>query len=368
MIELNWGMVAKRWYKLCAIIAILFLGIFSGIFSANAADPGGTAGSVKVDLQCKSNDIISSKLFTDICWACLFPIRVAGIPIGTGNRPQNSTNQVFCSCSDGLGIYHPGIVTSLWQPQRIIELTRTPGCLSSLGGAKLNLGSNFMYGSQIDHMSGAAGTETKATSFYEAHLYALPLLEMLDLFLPSDCNVSGYVDFDIISFTEIDPTWNNEELAFFQAPESAAVANILAETACSVDAVSQFAGNMPTESLWWCAGSWGSMYPLAGFRQAMDPARTTSLLASKLLAQQHRRGFAYATVGTDNLCRGSIYPTIPKQQYKMTMFYPTPETKRGHMIGEHPYKWQGGTTRYPIGQGSDSTYLIWNYLDCCNRF
>lgn len=356
-------------YKYSSIKAafIAFL-VFGYCVSPATAAPDSTAGSVNIDPQCKSNDIISSKLFTDICWECLFPIKVAGIPLGGGKAPSNASNKVFCSCSDGLGIYHPGIVNSLWQPQRVIELTRTPGCLSSLGGAKLNLGSNYMYGSQIDYMSGAAGTETKGTSFYEAHLYALPLLEILDLFLPADCDVSGYVDFDIISFTEIDPTWNNEELAFFQAPESAAVANIVAETACSVDAVSQFAGNMPTESLWWCAGSWGSMYPLAGFRQAMDPSRTTSLLASKILAQQHRRGLAYSTVGDENLCRGSIYPTIPKQQYKMTMFYPTPETKRGHMIGDHPYKWQGGSTRYPIGQGSDTTYMIWTWIDCCRRF
>ncbi|WP_192867086.1 TraU family protein, partial [Staphylococcus aureus] len=82
-----------------------------------------------------------------------------------------------------------------------------------LGGAKLDLGSELQYGTQTD---GAQDERLRASiSFYNAHMYAMPLLRMLDLYLPGDCNADPYSDFDIISFTEIDPTWNNTTLAFF---------------------------------------------------------------------------------------------------------------------------------------------------------
>lgn len=46
-----------------------------------------------------------------------------------------------------------------------------------------------------------------------------------------------------------------------------------------------------------------------------------------MLAAEHRRGLAYRSMGNDTVCRSKIYPTLPKQQYKLNMFYPTPETK-----------------------------------------
>lgn len=46
------------------------------------------------------------------------------------------------------------------------------------------------------------------------HYYAFPLLIMLDLFIKQTCNADGYMDLDIMYMSELDPTWNNDELAF----------------------------------------------------------------------------------------------------------------------------------------------------------
>ncbi len=317
------------------------------------------------NLICRDNELLSTKLFTDVCWSCIFPIKVAGATIGpTGSVPDDAARGVLCACADGLGVYHPGVLSALWEPRRIIELTRTPGCMSSLGGATLDLGNELQFGPQTD---GAADERRHrfSISFYNAHMYAMPLLRMLDMYLPGDCNSDPYSDFDIISFTEIDPTWNNTILAFFQNPESAAVANIVAQQACALEAAGQFAGAQPQTKLWWCAGSWGGQYPLTGSIRSMDTVRTTSLAGVRQLAVAHRRGLAYRSVGDDVTCRAKIYPTLPKQQYKFNMFSPTPETKKGHFIGESPYKWQGGTFRYPTGKGQDTTYMIFQWVDCC---
>ncbi|NMV20790.1 conjugal transfer protein TraU, partial [Vibrio parahaemolyticus] len=90
-----------------------------------------------------------------------------------------------------------------------------------------------------------------------------PLLVMLDLFMDGNCNADGYMDFDLMYLSELDPTWLNDELAFFTQPEAAAVANPLAISACTADAASSTLGK-PIDQLFWCAGSWGHLYPLSG--------------------------------------------------------------------------------------------------------
>jgi len=121
------------------------------------------------------------------------------------------------------------------------------------------------------------------------------------------------------------------------------------------------------------------------------------LLSARVLAALHRRGLAHKTYGDDALCGGTIYPMVPKQQYKMSMMFPVTEAKAEkqqvekkdangntvmgangapemvekvvpgenccHYIGESPFKW--GEWRNIPGTGEDFVYLIWRYTDCC---
>lgn len=94
----------------------------------------GASIPAKAELTCPDAGLLSGKLLTDVCWSCIFPIRVAGLPLGSGNVPSGASNKSFCLCEDNLGVPRPGIVTSMWEPARLIELVRTPGCSPSLGG------------------------------------------------------------------------------------------------------------------------------------------------------------------------------------------------------------------------------------------
>lgn len=86
------------------------------------------------DPLCEDSSLLGPKLFTDICWACLFPIRVAGVQFTPGAAPDKATDKVFCLCEEGSsGIYKPGITTSMWEPSRIVETVKTPGCSPTLG-------------------------------------------------------------------------------------------------------------------------------------------------------------------------------------------------------------------------------------------
>lgn len=323
-------------------------------------------GRAFADPLCEDSGIFGPKLFTDICWACLFPIRVSGVQITPGQAPEKSSKKVFCICQKGTsGIYTPGIVTAMWEPSRIIENVRKPGCSPTLGGVTLPLGSKRTYGRlKQGHQP---GSEINQGSFYHTHYYAFPLLQILDLYTPTKCNPDGYLDVDIISFTEIDPTWGNATLAFFQHPESAAVANPVARAACAAESAMLAAGQEPLETLWWCTGTWGGIYPLAGHTSTADMNRTTALISARLISQQHRRGLARRTMGDENLCRGSIYPTIPKSQYKLNQFIPKAQTQKGMWLGEHPYQWDGRTNRHVPGTQVDTMYMLWRWTDCCSK-
>lgn len=341
------------------MMAVLAAVWMAGAPYALAEDPA------KDVLSCPSADIFSAKLFTDICWACLFPIRVAGFAVTPGTAPDGASKGSVCLCKDNLGIPWPGMINSMWEPARLIEVVRKPGCAMALGGVQLPLGDARQWGTQNDAVGGDM-LSSERMSYYNVHYYAFPLLSLLELYMPKRCNPDGYDDFDIIQLSEIDPTWNNDELAFFTHPESAAVANPLAQAACTPDAALGLVNKQPLTSLWWCAGTWGNMYPMSGSSIPNDFSRTTSLLGLRTLGQMHRRGMAHMTIGDETICRGKIFPTVPKMQYKFAMFAPRPETKRNHFIGSHPMTWQGGEGRVIPKIGEDALYMMFRWNDCCN--
>ncbi|MBL8676358.1 MAG: TraU family protein, partial [Alphaproteobacteria bacterium] len=70
---------------------------------------------------------------TDICWRCIFPMTIAGIPVVKGE--DTATPRSFiCKCP------HPpyiGIPISFWEPVRLVDVTRTPYCMVNLGGIRV---------------------------------------------------------------------------------------------------------------------------------------------------------------------------------------------------------------------------------------
>jgi len=330
--------------------ALLALTFGLGASNALASDPG-----------CSNSNLIGPKLVTDVCWNCLFPIRVAGVPLGGSSNtvPEGAADRQICACQDNNGVPHPGVVTSFWEPARLVEFQRVPGCSSVLNGTRFPMDRTFQ------GMHGGTDYDGGDGSFMHYHYYAFPLMLIMDMFVSGKCNADGYTDLDLMYLSELDPTWNNSELAFFTNPEAAAVANPIAAAACTADAVSSTAGR-PLTSMFWCAGAWGAIYPISGHQTGGDDVmRTSSLLKTRVMAALHRRGLAWQTMGTSAMCGGGhIRPTLPKSQYKFSLIYPLPETERAHVIGESTLRW--GLGRTIPGIGNDPIYTIWRWNDCCN--
>ncbi len=309
---------------------------------------------------CIDAQVMSAKLITDICWDCLFPMKIAGMTLGgdSDGAPTESVSNPLCYCNDDLGVPRPGLVTSYWEPARLIEFQRMPGCSSVFNGMrfpvdKLNMG----YHSSSEK-------EGNQARFLHYHYYAFPLLSILDLFSNASCGLDGYMDLDMMYMSELDPTWNDDTISFFTSPEAAFVTDPLMTASCAIDAAGVSTLGQPISKMFWCAGTWGSIYPLSGNTYGLaSNVRDTSLYTVRVLAALHRRGITHRTMGEDAMCAAKIEPTLPKKMYKFTLLHPLPETKRSHWIGESEYKWGLGKTVPAVGE--DLIYTIWRWNDCC---
>ncbi|KAA5608530.1 conjugal transfer protein TraU [Rhodovastum atsumiense] len=309
--------------------------------------------------DCRDGSVLSARIITDICWDCVFPIRIGGATIaGASNAvPSGAATNTVCVCNDG-AVPHPGITVGMWMPFQVAEIVRTPGCSPSMGGIMLPAVDPLTVGTK-----GRGDGDHGDSSYFHFHMYSFPIFRMLDLFYSPRCFSGMLSDFDILFLSEVDPTWTYDELSFFNAPESAAVALPPAQMACLGDAAAALAGTN-LDTLFWCAGSWGAIYPLSGNAIGqISPVSTMSLLATRGLAVQHRRGLATRTMGDDMVCGGASDPFMAKSQYRMSLFWPRAEANGKHVIGQTTLVW--GDWRQIPAIGEDGTFLIWRWVDCC---
>lgn len=353
-----------------------------------AAEKTLTSTTSKIDpsqLLCPDAKLWGNKLITGICWSCLFPIRLLGMTVmeDAQDLPDGVADKSFCACSTSSGLPSPGITGGAWLPSRLIEVVRQPYCSPALGGIKFNRSVRLWGGSK------ETGELTDDKTYYNIHQLAFPLYALLQLFVQTNCNGGLTRNMDMLFMSELDPTWNVDELAFFMNPEVALFANPLAMAACTVDCATTTV-HKPLKSLFWCAGCWGNLYPFSGnIASDASAPRDTSLLAARMLAKMHRTALARKTYGNEALCSGTIYPMIPKQQYKFSTLFPISEASSEtrevsetgpdgvvrtvekivpgnnccHYLGESPFTW--GEHRTIPGVGEDYLYLVWRYTDCC---
>lgn len=360
-----------------AVAVLLSLAMVHG---AMAADPA-TAGDASVQsaadgsgsnqsLVCPDAEIFGAKLITGICWNCIFPITLAGGVMKLGDpdeqkAPEDANDRPTCACPSNPmdPIPLPGLAVSFWEPARIIEVVRTPFCMASFGGTKIK---DSWRGMGTKGLNVEPGNDTQ-TGSAKAHVHymAFPILAMMNMLLDATCNPDGYVDPDLLYVTELDPTWSSDELALLTNFETMLFANPVALAACAVDAAASTAG-YPMQKLFWCAGTWGTVYPMTGNDpNSVSRPVTSSLFATRMLAKLHRLGLARKYTGSETLCRAPFHPTLHKTQYKMSTLFPIVESRQNHWIGESSFKW--GEWRNIPAAGEDHLYMLYRFNDCCFR-
>jgi len=294
---------------------------------------------------------------SDICWSCIFPIKIGNINLYSGGREDTKNPSAMpCMCPKG-PISVPGLPISFWEPVRLADVTRTPYCMVGLGGHQL-IKSVKKHGS----VSTKVDDESMKHSFYHVHWYIYPLMYWLELLTDFLCIEQASIDVAYLS--EFDPLWNNDELNLILNPEAILFANPIAQLACAADCGAATAG-FPLNPLFWCAGCNGSIYPFGGFiEHHKGGVEASTLIVERTIARLHRVGLAWDTVS--DVCRKKLALIVKKDQYKLQMTYPVPNAKGAltcNTFGRTTSLWGGG--REIPGNGEDFGYLIWRKRRCC---
>ncbi|ARN84774.1 conjugal transfer pilus assembly protein TraU [Candidatus Nucleicultrix amoebiphila] len=291
---------------------------------------------------------------TDICWKCIFPIRIAGIKVVGGEPDPKGAKGPLCAC--GTPIPRVGIPISFWEPARLVDVTRTPYCLVNMGG--LQAASTGI--KDRGHVSDDEGNGLKR-SFYNVHWYVYPVLHIFEVLLDFVCLEKSSID--VAYLTELDPLWNDDEKSAILNPEGILFGNPIAQAACAADCVAASV-HLPIDPLFWCNGCQGSLYPFSGtVNDHNGGVQASLLLAGRMMAKLHREGLLWGYMGEAGLCGKYFMPVIRKSQYRTQMTYPRAQTFQCQPFGKTEVLWQGGR-EYPY-QGEDFGYLIWRRRDCC---
>jgi conjugal transfer pilus assembly protein TraU len=298
---------------------------------------------------------------TDVCWSCVFPIKISGVNFFPGGQEDNgsTSSRIFCACGNN-GVIKAGVPISFWEPARTVEVVRGPYCFPSLGGLRLDPG--------IDapaHTRNVQKSTTKS-SFYQVHWYVNPLMFWLEVLIDNGCLEQNV--FDLAYLTEVDPLWNDSEMTFILNPDVSLFTSIVAQAACAVDCVAATAG-FPLNELFWCAGCQGSMYPLSGWVGShVGGVQASSLLAQRFTNKMHREGLIWAASGSDGMCGFYPQPLMDKTNYKYQMLYPVRQTEKINGRCCQPYGrtttiWGAGK-EFPY-KGEDFSYQVFRKRDCC---
>ena len=288
---------------------------------------------------------------TDICWKCVFPLTIMGVDVARGNPSPPVSRKPICICK-----LVPGIPVRFWEPVRMVDVTRTPYCLVNMGGMQV-ASSGISYRGDVEE-NPDDGTHH---SFYQVHWYIYPIMYWLEVLMDFICLESASID--LAYLTELDPLWNDDEKSFILNPEAVLFGNVLAQTACAADCVAS-STNLPLDSLFWCSGCQGGLYPFTGtLSDHAGGVQASLLIAGRFMAKLHREGLLWGTYGKQGLCSKYPMPIIKKSQYRLQMTYPIPTTSNCYPLGHTEVLWQGGK-EFPY-KGSDFGYLVWRKRDCC---
>lgn len=296
---------------------------------------------------------------TDICWSCLFPLKIGKITISpTGSRDnQDPPPPSVCQCPAPPPVFvRYGIGISFWEPARIAEVVRTPFCSPTLNGTVLG---SFSTPQGTNHKRGGERSE----AFYHVHWLQYPVLNWLGMGLSTGaCMVNE--SFDVSYMSELDPLWDDDELAFILNPEAVLFTSPVTQAACVADSTKAAITNFGIDALFWCAGSQGSLYPMSGSHANHIGGVDSSLaVVHKMIFKMHRQLLAQDTSTPAAICGGIPQPILRKTQYKQQMMYPIPQNMKGYGLGSPSVVWGSGR-EFPY-KGEDYSYLLWRKRTCC---
>jgi conjugal transfer pilus assembly protein TraU len=147
-------------------------------------------------------------------------------------------------------------------------------------------------------------------------------------------------------------------------PEGFLFNNWLAQTACSVDCASSSIQDKPVDSLYWCSGCQGTMFPMNGNVNAHIGGVQASLNATeKMTFKMHRQLMAHESSSNDvrEICHKRLAPLMKKSHYRYQMV--NPDSEKCAPFGKTTTVFESNVERPIVGE--DFGYLLWRKRSCC---
>lgn len=332
------------------------------------------------EAYCPSTSILA-ETFGKTCWECIFPMSLIGVTVfnlsedsvraavGPGNSAIYPPQLCGCICFTPY-ICVPGLPFGAFFPSHLMEVVRNPFCFPSLNGLTIGANPTFINRGLVDV---AQDDPALKMSYYHVHFIIFPLWAMLGTGINILCaNPSSMGNpLDIAYLSEVDPGWDDDVVSLLMFPEAVLFANPIATAACAVDSVSASFG-YPLDPLFWCAGSFGNVYPPSGYTSGSysGQVKPAALVITRVLAKLSRIG-AETWWAADGSLICSDIPTflIIKSQYKFQLLYPIANSDSTNVvgccspIGRTQLMW-GLAKTYPV-DGDDFVFLIWKLQRCC---
>lgn len=290
----------------------------------------------------------------DIAWDCIFPVAIMGIPFDYGEHPPDDEPvQIFCECP-GKGIVGFGFMVHFWEPARMVDTVRDAWCFPAMG---MDFGDQQI--GQGYSGAGTYGNNSSGTAFAHYHYYIMPVWAILDLFTDIPC-LTAETTFDLAMVSEVRPDWHDDLLAAQLYPETSLMGNPAVVMACAADAVAAAFGRT-IDALYWCQGSWGTTYPMAGTISASSGlTKANAGIAGKALFVQARTG-QLIDRGV-NYCAPTPLPIWIKSHWRIQELDPVVDS-RCHNIGRPAMFWTH--FKNPIGSQENFSWLLFRKVNCC---
>lgn len=296
---------------------------------------------------------------TDVCWECIFPIKIMGIPVISVGSAEDTVeppgSQLPCVCPIASPPYYRvGIPISFWEPARVIETVKDPWCFPMIGTSVGSAGAGgALRGTGFADTSGA-----DYSTFAQAHYYIFPVWAILGMLVDYACLEND--GFDVAYVTELDPLWQDDLMTTIITPEVMLFTNPIAQLACIADSVAANAG-IPLDPLFWCMGSWGSAYPLTGHANSDSYVQANAAIAARMIYKLGRE--LLLCDPAINLCYCTPTPIWVKSHYRLQIARPIPG-RQCIPVGRSGLIWAPGKNP-PTFAGDNFLFMMFRKQACC---
>ena len=312
-------------------------------------------------------DSAITELVSAICWDCLFPIWFAGAEIAEGSHvndePEEETDPI-CMCPIEYPPYEAeGETISYWPPSYYVEVVKDPYCFPSYG---VNLSDDDVGSSTTSFLKKGGGEEIggngtpETSTFMQAHFWYFYILGLFDETLDTMCQ--EITSTDLVGLSEIDPLWQDDEVAAILEPEAYIFANYASQLTCIADSLTTNTGYSSTP-LFWCVGSSGSLYPLTGHANNDDLLQAYELIVGRAVFRMLRE--AAICDGACWYCSCAYTPIWIKHHYRDQVAWPV-NAGYCNAIGTTDIQWGAGKNPPDLTKMDNIIFLLYRKRVCCD--